>query len=1004
VLQADGISVRLYTSALFIEGRAYVIRAHDVLDPYGNAVPPSSERTFTALDRMAPRLLGAQAPNDRYLTVIFNEAMNPVTAENAGNYRVYYSIDPENPENDNPCCSPSAAALIDTGTVRLSFLLSPMPMRFRLVIRASNVTDLAGNVVSANHNTAFFDVPDQYPPKIRFVQMPDTNVIEVWFDEAVSDSTASAVEHYEVYERDDTLSTIPVSGAALLSQITARLTLGAPLEPQTIYILRVHGVRDLSGNLMAPPGTIEFKPSDYFPPVPLSARALSHTLIRILFNKQLEETSAETALYYRVFETLNETATIPVGGATLEASGDAVLLDLDAWIPYTASFTVSIMGVRDLDGRTMANASLVVSYPDSIPPGIIGVALLGGSSFELLFNDYLDAVSAGEESNYRLYETADSTHTIPIFAAALAGDGSRVLLTLSGGLMHGRSYTISVSNVADVYGIVIPPGTAYVFTFVDTTVPALLSAHAASDTSVCAYFSEPLDNMTAENPGTYSIVEQADSWHTVPVSSAALIGDSSSVQLSLGGTLTAGIIYKLNATGVTDRAGNLLPAGSTALFSIPDTVPPGIQFVRQESFELVYLAYNEPVEAAGAGNPGNYSLVGITQPPDTTAPSAVARLGDKLVSLAFAPPFAPGRIFAVQARNIVDRAGNVIPPGSEKRFVSSPYPAGGGIGLYIDKDHSMNDVRYGLGDTEFRMYVWCKPGAYGATRVEFNVPWTGHVYPGATTVNTSVVAVSSGEPFSGMTATLSQCATDWVWICREQCYLIDSEVSTLDISPAGSSYPPMFTTCAEGNPQERANVISPIRCNYVEIATLLAGFTASYREGAIDIAWSLSRLDGEARFSVSRAAEGMGEFTPLAGEISGSGLSYSYLDETAEPGETYRYRVAFIDAAGAHDLFDTEPVAVPALPLTLYQNWPNPFNPSTNVGYYLPAGADVRLEIFDVAGHRVTCLVNGRREKGKHDITWNGADEAGRAVAAGIYISRLTADRETLSRKMILLR
>ena len=139
-------------------------------------------------------------------------------------------------------------------------------------------------------------------------------------------------------------------------------------------------------------------------------------------------------------------------------------------------------------------------------------------------------------------------------------------------------------------------------------------------------------------------------------------------------------------------------------------------------------------------------------------------------------------------------------------------------------------------------------------------------------------------------------------------------------------------------------------------------------------------------------------------DVDANGLSFTYRDESVEPGKTYRYRVEYADASGNHVLFETDPVTVPALPLTLNQNWPNPFNPSTTISYYLPDAGPVRLEIFDVAGHRIACLVNGNEERGNHSTVWNGAGESGKPAATGIYICRLTAGRETLSRKIVLVR
>ncbi len=1003
-LLADGRTARIYASAQFVGGRSYVVRVHDVLDPWGNAVPPSSERTFTVIDQTPPRLIGAHAESDQALTVAFNEAMTPSTAENPANYRLYFYIDPVVPANDIPCnCFPHEATLVSADTVVLSFEVPAMPIGRTLLLRVRNVTDLAGNVISASHNVAEFVVPDPYPPWIVSLGMPGADLLDVNFSERVVSSTASDAGNYAIYERDDTLSFVPVTGAELLEdEKTARLSLGAPLEFETPYVLRARNVADLFGNVIAPPGTIEFKKSDFFPPVPLSAAALSHTLIRIVFNKQLEETSAETALYYTVFETANAAAAIPVSGATLEESGDAVQLGLAGWLVPNIDYTVHIAGVEDLAGHAIASASITTSYPDTLPPAIVGVELVGDSAFEILFSNFLDAVSAGEEANYLLCESSDPGVILPILSAALAGDGSRVLISLGEALLHGRSYTLTVSGVADWKGMVIAPGTTRTFTFYDTIPPALLGAHATDDTTVVANFSEPLDDTTAETPSNYRIFVQDDPSRAVPVSSAVLAGDSSSVELSLAGALTAGIVYALEAAGVADRAGNPVAAGGAALFSIHDTLAPSVEWVRQESFEVVYVWFSEAVTAATAGDPSNYALVGVAQPSDTAAPSSADCIASRLVRLAFAPPFAPGRIYELVTSGVEDLAGNVISPGDGKRFVSSPYPAGGGLGLYLDKNHSMSDVNYSYGPTEFRMYVWCAPGEYGASGAEFVVNWTSNVLPGPVTVNTPFIVSTTGDPFSGMSATFSQCVSDWVWICRETCYLMDPFMSVLALGSETGLL--RLVTCAEGNPPEKPNVVSDIRCNHMIIATLLAGFSAVCRDGSIDVEWRLSRLDGDARFAVSRAAGMEEDYAPLAGEVHESGLSFSYRDEGVEPGGVYRYRVDFIDGEGARVLFETEPIGVPALPLTLHQNWPNPFNPATTVAYYLPDDANVRLEVFDVAGRRIALLANGREARGRHSASWNGADDAGRPVAAGIYICRLTADKETLSRKMILMR
>ena len=94
-----------------------------------------------------------------------------------------------------------------------------------------------------------------------------------------------------------------------------------------------------------------------------------------------------------------------------------------------------------------------------------------------------------------------------------------------------------------------------------------------------------------------------------------------------------------------------------------------------------------------------------------------------------------------------------------------------------------------------------------------------------------------------------------------------------------------------------------------------------------------------------------------------------------------------------------------ALPeyFSLQQNFPNPFNPSTVIPYELDRAAPVRLEIFNALGQQIGILVDGIRAGGRHRAIWDGRDDRGRGVAAGIYVYRLTVDGISRSRRMVLI-
>jgi subtilisin-like proprotein convertase family protein len=95
-----------------------------------------------------------------------------------------------------------------------------------------------------------------------------------------------------------------------------------------------------------------------------------------------------------------------------------------------------------------------------------------------------------------------------------------------------------------------------------------------------------------------------------------------------------------------------------------------------------------------------------------------------------------------------------------------------------------------------------------------------------------------------------------------------------------------------------------------------------------------------------------------------------------------------------------------ALPkaLSLDGNYPNPFNPSTQIRFSLPSDQRVELAVYDLRGQKIATLINEALRAGRHDVTWLGQDDRGRQVSSGTYVYRLTADGRTLTNKMLLLK
>ena len=94
--------------------------------------------------------------------------------------------------------------------------------------------------------------------------------------------------------------------------------------------------------------------------------------------------------------------------------------------------------------------------------------------------------------------------------------------------------------------------------------------------------------------------------------------------------------------------------------------------------------------------------------------------------------------------------------------------------------------------------------------------------------------------------------------------------------------------------------------------------------------------------------------------------------------------------------------------IDLLQNSPNPFNPVTAITYYLPPGwgdnLRVKLGIYNLRGSLVRALMDGPRQSGTNTFYWDGTDSGGRQVPNGVYLYRLEAGGEVLTRKMVLLK
>jgi|GEM_PF-774253 len=100
--------------------------------------------------------------------------------------------------------------------------------------------------------------------------------------------------------------------------------------------------------------------------------------------------------------------------------------------------------------------------------------------------------------------------------------------------------------------------------------------------------------------------------------------------------------------------------------------------------------------------------------------------------------------------------------------------------------------------------------------------------------------------------------------------------------------------------------------------------------------------------------------------------------------------------------------AIDHMPLSseniLSSNYPNPFSSLTRIDYYVATPSAVKIEVFNLQGEKVNTLLNGHQEKGKHNVFWDGCDDAGCRMPDGIYLYRFVSPEANVTRRCVLLR
>lgn len=600
---------------------------------------------------------------------------------------------------------------------------------------------------------------------------------------------------------------------------------------------------------------------------------------------------------------------------------------------------------------------------DLDPPGLADLSGPDTRHLLLAFDEEVFAADAVIASNYVVVNLNNPNDRINVSSVFMENvTPTRVMLTLERSMAGDGSYSLFVSEVRDRAGNKIPSGSHVdVDLGFDITPPKILGVDVISDLTLILRFSEPLNSSIAEDRFQYLLSGPNGGELIVK---AEYLAASTSVRVTLKHELMQKVVYSMLLYGITDLAGNVIGACSSISFRAIDKSPPALLSVVAFDADHVTALFDEPLDTLSSTDSGNY-LVFDSADPDIIVPiQGIEILYPDRVMISLAYALDEDTSYSVFVSGVSDIPGNAIPDTGITDIVKRPVK---GAPYIVSVEYSKTSIPPHI------EIVFNEPILYGDKKEAYRLFCVDQ--PGVLILFRDVSWISAG------TAVFGQLVLP---LDEERLYDIGlSPLKDLEGNTAPEGY------------RIRFDIKDPEVPDY----------SIAISDGEVKIDWELSRCVGEPSFLVSRsdAADGVFSELPLNG-MSGEGLLFTYRDQTAEQGKAYIYRIDYMLGEELFNCFMTREISIYDPLLSLNQNRPNPFNPSTTLSWSQPGEGDVLMEIFDVAGRRVVVLEKGFKSAGYHSIEWDGKNSSGNIMSSGIYFYRLSYGGTVRTRKMVLLR
>jgi hypothetical protein len=175
----------------------------------------------------------------------------------------------------------------------------------------------------------------------------------------------------------------------------------------------------------------------------------------------------------------------------------------------------------------------------------------------------------------------------------------------------------------------------------------------------------------------------------------------------------------------------------------------------------------------------------------------------------------------------------------------------------------------------------------------------------------------------------------------------------------------------------------------------------------VTLRWTTDSLAGIHGLNIHRSTSPDGPFERLNAMPIPPGSPGSYSDTTVWPATTFWYELRAVMADGSEDIVGAQARVTTggSLEARLYAARPNPSAGSVALQLDVPDhSGPVRAAVYNVNGQLVKWLERGPMSRGRHTLSWNGTDGAGRPVSSGVYFCRASVGEWSGSKRFVLIR